>query len=215
MGSTEALKNSWATELTWNISTSVFLALPENKCPYYFSPSYLNHLLLATGILTNKAVVVLKHGPKTIWHFCYWKMGSVYPPLESECAVTVSMIRVWWKWCCVTCDTEKPCSFCLAQWNTHTWKLELSYKMSDYPKIAMMLGSQALGRATGWCSSQQSWYLICSSPGTRHVCWTSFQMLPASTIHLPPVSESSQLRPQTSWSRDTVSLLRPLQIFDQ
>lgn len=58
-----ALKNRWVTKLTWNIPTSVCLVMPENSCPYYFSPSDLRLLWLATRELTSKAAVVLQHGP--------------------------------------------------------------------------------------------------------------------------------------------------------
>lgn len=153
----------------WTLYFSVFPATPGNKCPYYFSSPYLSLLLLSTRIPTNKAVVVLKHGPQITWHFCYWKISSMSLPIESEWVVTASMIRVWGRDAVWLKRFVRPKDniFCLAQWNTRTWNLEPPGKMSEHAKTAMMSASQTLGRAMYWCSRCQSQYLIFFQPGCQ------------------------------------------------
>lgn len=186
----------------WTLYVSVFPATPGNKCPYYFSSPYLSLLLLSTRIPTNKAVVVLKHGPQITWHFCYWKISSMSLPIESEWVVTASMIRVWGRDAVWLKRFVRPKDniFCLAQWNTRTWNLEPPGKMSEHAKTAMMSASKHL---VGPCigapvASPNTWFF--SSPGVRHA-WINLDMVPAPTIHLLPISECSPRRQQTSESR--------------
>ena len=101
-------------------------------------------------------------------------------------------------------DKERQFSFFLVQWNSCIWSPELLLK-----KIILRQPC---------CEKAQDTYKTSSagllpSPSTRHVSERALGSSQAPAIESSPAFRSPQLRPQTSWSRFTLSPLCALRGF--